>query len=170
MGHSVGGKSRRNRGMGRLRHCLVIPCLFVSGLLAVFTVSALGAQDPKMHNSENVGTKYGTWGTNWDCYTCHVTRTTPTERASPLPSTVSTTSRRRTPRRPAPLVPCSRTRWRPSIPPSSTLRRRTSSTTATEPSRSSTTTASRGSSMASWTRTGRPSPWPRGTTAAFRTP
>ncbi len=64
-----------------MRHYLVIPCLVVSGLLTVFTVSALGLQDPKMHNSENVGTKYGTWGTGWDCYTCHVTRTTPTENA-----------------------------------------------------------------------------------------
>ncbi len=30
-----------------------------------------GCHDLPIHNSTELGTKYGTWGTNWDCYQCH---------------------------------------------------------------------------------------------------
>ncbi len=45
------------------------------------------ASSPLMHNSDNLGTKYGTWGTTFTCATCHARTTTNIKR---IASTVQT--------------------------------------------------------------------------------
>jgi predicted CxxxxCH...CXXCH cytochrome family protein len=41
-----------------------------------FPASAIAAVDPGIHNSINLGTKYGNWGAAYDCSTCHRMATT----------------------------------------------------------------------------------------------
>src|SRR5512138_3937766 len=49
---------------------LTIWALVVLSFICTWLVSAEAAT-PLLHNSANLGTKYGTWGTAYDCSTCH---------------------------------------------------------------------------------------------------
>src|SRR5512136_2123243 len=74
------GKDRGNRGAA---HAGRMPFLFmaflVAGLASVMLIlpaAESGASSPLTHNSQNTSTTYGTWGTAYDCVTCHEAGTT----------------------------------------------------------------------------------------------
>src|SRR5690242_3577409 len=81
------GKSTRSGGISAavVTAFLVAVCLAVSG---VAPREAVATSSPMIHNSTNLGTKYGTWGTGYDCTTCHLK--TQTSNIKKVPTTLVT--------------------------------------------------------------------------------
>ncbi|WP_243374076.1 CxxxxCH/CxxCH domain-containing protein [Geotalea sp. SG265] len=71
---------------GKQKHCLKFSVYFA--LLYALTLIVFGwakpaqAVSPLLHSSANLGTKYGNWGTTYDCTTCHSTSTANIKRVS----------------------------------------------------------------------------------------
>jgi predicted CxxxxCH...CXXCH cytochrome family protein len=65
--------------------------LLVFCTLAVWCAPQVaGAANPMLHNSDNLGTKYGTWGVGIDCSFCHANGQTPTTNIKKVKETITT--------------------------------------------------------------------------------
>ncbi|GAM09104.1 geobacter CxxxxCH...CXXCH motif protein [Geobacter sp. OR-1] len=72
MGKFITGKVGRRDNRAKLRLIPIFTLLTSIFMFQGWHNPARIIAGPLIHNSANLGTKYGTWGTTFDCSTCHV--------------------------------------------------------------------------------------------------